>query len=52
MDRDTSLILAAGYRSRPITTRPAVRLRFQGYTKRILLGGGGPKAGPEAKKAA
>ena len=33
-------------------TRHEVWLRFQGYTKLIILGQGGPKADPAAKPAA
>ena len=35
------------YESSP--TKHDVWLRFQGYTKLIILGGGGPKATPAAK---
>ena len=38
------------YRSSP--TKHAVWQRFQGYTRLIILGGGGPKGGPAAKPAA
>ena len=33
-------------------TKHEVWLRFQGYTKLIILGGGGPKDNPAAKPAA
>ena len=32
-------------------TKHEVWQRFQGYTKLIILGGGGPKGGPAAKPA-
>ena len=38
------------YESSP--TKHEVWLRFQGYTKLIILGGGGPKGDPKAKKEA
>jgi hypothetical protein len=33
-------------------TKHEVWLRFQGYTKLIVLGGGGPKDDPDAKEPA
>ena len=39
-----------GYENSP--TKHEVWLRFQGYTKLIILGGGGAKGGPAAKPAA
>jgi hypothetical protein len=51
--RNTALIKQIRVQLRPYqksATKHDVWLRFQGYTKVIVLGGGGPQGDPEAKK--
>ena len=53
--RNANLIKELRVQLKPYQSSPAkheVWLRFQGYTKLIILGGGGPKGGPAAKPAA
>ncbi len=53
--RNANLIKQIRVQLKPYQNSPAkhdVWLRFQGYTKLIILGGGGPQGGPAPKPAA